>query len=290
MGEIQEHFPTAEWNEVVYFSVDEDYIQNINVPLVAGRFFSSEAGNSNRTFAVLNEEATKLFKYASPLAAIGETIIDNRDSSTLEIIGVVKNYHSTQTTQNIQPTILIYLPEQFNILQVKYSGTYADATKSIESTWAKVNAGTKANYSKLKDEVLKFYNIVFGDLIKILGGIAFFSITICCLGLLGIVFYSMETRLKEISIRKLFGASNRSLIILLSKNFVTIFLFSILIGAPLSYLINNFWLENIANHIVLGIGLIVSGVLILGVLAALTIASQTFRATNIKPIDTLKIE
>ena len=275
---------------MVYFSVDEDYIQNINVPLVAGRFFSSEAGNSNKTFAVLNQEATKLFNYASPLAAIGETIIDNRDSSTLEIIGVVKNYSSTQTTQNIQPTVLIYLPEQFNILQVKYSGTYTDATKSVESAWSKVNAGTKANYIRLKDEVLKFYNIVFGDLIKILGGIAFFSITICCLGLLGIVFYSMETRLKEISIRKLFGATDRSLIMLLSKNFVTMFLFSILIGAPLSYLINNFWLENIANHIVLGIGLILSGVLILGVLAALTIASQTFRATNIRPIETLKIE
>ena len=68
--------------------------------------------------------------------------------------------------------VLIYLPEQFNILQVRYSGTYVEAIKSIELVWAKVNPGTKVGYSKLKDEVLKFYNLMFGDLIKILGSIA----------------------------------------------------------------------------------------------------------------------
>jgi putative ABC transport system permease protein len=280
----------AEWNELVYFAVDEDYIRNINVALVAGRFFSSESTSSKKHFVVINEEAVKSFHYESPHAAIGEVLIDERDSSELEIIGIVKNYNSTQVTGGIQPTVLIYLPEQFNILQVKYSGPYTEATKSIESAWAKVNPGTKAGYSKLKDEVLKFYSLVFGDLTKILGAIAFFSITICCLGLLGIVFYSMETRTKEISIRKLYGASDSYLVILLSRSFIGLFLISILIGGPISYLINIFWLENLANHIVLGAEIIISGIVILGSLAALTICSQTFRATNVKPIDTLKVD
>jgi len=279
-----------EWNEVIYFAVDEDYLQNIGVPLVAGRYFSSESANSNRQFVVLNEEAVKLFHYSSPLAALGEVIVNQRDSSKLEIIGVVRDYNSTQLTQSIQPMILTYLPEQFNILQVKYSGSYSDATKSIEAAWAKVNPGMRPGYSKLNDEVLKFYNLVFGDLIKLLGAIAFFAVTICCLGLLGIVFYSMETRIKEISIRKLCGATDSSLVILLSKNFVSLFLISTLIGVPIAYLINNFWLQNLAYHIGLSGGLIISGVAILGLLVALTVSSQTFRATNVKPVDTLKSE
>ena len=289
-GKFRKISSEAEWNEIVYFAVDEDYIRNLKLSLVAGHFFSSDSKSLNRTTVVINEEAVKLFHYASPLASIGEVIVDQRDSSKLEIIGVVKNYNSTQVTQGIQPMVLICLREQFNILQVKYSGTYLDAAKSIESAWTKVNPGTKADYSKLNDEVLKFYNLMFGDLIKILGTIAFFSITICCLGLLGIVFYSIETRIKEISIRRLCGASGRSLIILLSKNFVTLFLISVSIGVPIAYLLNNFWLENLAHHIVVGPGVIMSGVAILGFLACVTILCQTFRATHVKPIDTLKIE
>jgi len=148
----------------------------------------------------------------------------------------------------------------------------------------------KAGYSSLRDEVLKFYNLMFGDLIKLLGVIAFCAITICCLGLFGIVFYSMETRIKEISIRKIVGASNGSLVFLLSKSFAFLFVASTLIGVPIAYVINGFWLENVAYHIILSSGMIISGVAILGLFAALIIFSQTFRATQIKPVDTLKIE
>jgi putative ABC transport system permease protein len=280
----------SEWADVRYFAVDEDYARNLGLSMVAGQFFAHETGASNRKFVVINEQAAKLFGYPTSLGAVGQVIVDQRDSSDLQVIGVVKDYHSTLVTSPIQPTILAYLPEQFNILQVKYSGANAEAEAAIEAAWKKVNPGRKPAYAPLSDEVFKFYNLIFKDLLKILGTVSFFSILICCLGLLGIVHYSMETRVKEVSIRKICGASAASLIGLLSKSYVWLFVFAILIGLPLAFLINQFWLENLSNHINLGIGILSASVLMLALLTGGTILSQTIGAIRVKPVDTLKME
>ncbi len=275
---------------MLYYSVDEDYERNINVPLVAGRFFAQEAGNSNGNFIVINEEAVKAFHYASPLAALGESIITGRDSSRLEIIGVIRDYNHTMLTQRIAPMILIYLPEQFDILQVGYTGEYSEAALAIEKAWIKINPAVKVEYIRVEDEVFKFYNLIMGDLVKMLFVIACLAITICCLGMLGIVSYATETRIREISIRKIFGSTNAAIIYLLSKGFFILVLISTFIAVPIAYLINNFWLENIAYHTTLGGSVILLGAFILAMLAGITIFSQTLRATHIRPVDNLKME
>ena len=279
-----------EWTDLNYYSVDEDYLKNINAPLIAGRYFSAEAGASNKNFIVINEQAVKAFHYGSNAEALGQIIIQDRDSSKREIIGIVKDYNHQMLMQKIEPMALMYNPEEYHILQVKYSGDYTAATKTIEGAWSKVNPTLKLDYKIFEDEILSFYNTIFGDLVNIVMVIAFLAIMISCLGLLGMATYTTETRIKEISIRKVLGSSNKSLIILLSKGFVGLLCIAILIAVPSAYFLNNLWLEHVAYHTSFDLTVIALGVFLLAVFGVVTIGSQTVRATYVNPVENLKSE
>ena len=279
-----------DWTNLDYFSVDEEYLKNLNLPLIAGRHFSTPAGDMNKNFIVLNEMAVKELHYASAADALGQEIIFQQDSTKKEIIGVVKDYNHQLLVQKIAPMALMYQPDQFSLLQVKYTGSYEEATQTVESAWAVVNPALKVDYKDFAEEIRWFYNMVFGDLVDILGVVAFLAIIISCLGLLGMATYTTETRIKEISIRKILGSSNGSLIYLLSKGFFSILLIAIVIAVPLAYLINNLWLELIAYHVTINVGTVVLGVLTLIVFGVITIGSQTWKAAYINPVENLKNE
>lgn len=277
-----------DWTTMSYFVVDEDYLSNISAPLVAGRFFKAESGESNRNFIVINETAVKSLHFGSPAEAIGQPILMQQDSLQREIIGVVKDYNHQLLIQKLEPMTLIYAPAQFSLLQVKYSGAYEPAVKAVENAWATVNPGLKVDHKDFAGEIHFFYEMVFGDLVNVLGVVATLAILISCLGLLGMATYTMETRVKEISIRKILGSSNQSLVYLLSKGFMSILLIAILLAVPVSYVINNLWLEMMAYHITINAGMILLGIGVLIVFGVITIGSQTWRATFVNPVKNLK--
>jgi len=279
-----------DWSNLNYFSGDADYIKNLGVELVAGKFFQEENDASNKNFIVLNETALDKFQLGTPIEAIGQELILQKDSSRKQIIGVVKNYNHQLLVQKMEPMAIIYNPEEYRLLQVSYSGSYEAAGKSVEAAWTKINPGLKVDYKDFSAEVHKIYDIFFGDLVSILSVISFLAILISCLGLLGMATYTTETRIKEISIRKVLGSSNISLVYLLSKGFVSILLIAIVIAVPAAYFINNLWLEQLAYHVSVDAFTILFGVLALIIFGVLTIGSQTWRATYIKPVDNLKGE
>ncbi|GHN02341.1 ABC transporter permease [Cytophagales bacterium WSM2-2] len=276
--------------DVNYFMVDEDYAENMKVKLLAGNFFSERKGESNKNFVVINEAAVKKLKFKTAQEAIGEPIQYLNDTTTRTILGVVSNYNHRDLTREISPMLLLYEPREFNLLQVAYFGTYDNASKSIEKAWATVNPGLKIDYREVESEINKYYDVVFGDLLKVLGFVSFLAILISCLGMLGMATYATETRIREISIRKVLGSSSAALVLLLSRGFLSILAIAIGIGVPLSYFVNNFWLELIANHTTIGIGVISISVMTLALFGAVTIGSQTIRATFVKPVDNLKNE
>jgi len=285
---LKKSLDEKDWTEVCYYDVDEDYLENIGIHLVEGRFFTKEAGESNANFIVLSEAAVKAMFYESPKEAIGEQVIYQGDSTKKEIIGVVKDYNHQVLFAKVSPLALMYNPKELNLLQVKYKGDYQAATETIESAWDKVNPSLKVDHKIFEEEIKGFYDLVFGDIVNVVGVISVLAIIISCLGLLGMATYATETRIKEISIRKVLGASNRTLVILLSGGFVKIILLSILIAVPASFFLNNLWLELIAYHTSFDAGVVLLGVLILLIFAMATIGSQTIRATYINPADNLK--
>ncbi|HWA33135.1 MAG TPA: ABC transporter permease [Cyclobacteriaceae bacterium] len=272
------------------FHVDEDYADNMQLKLLAGEFFKAEKGESNANFVVINATAAAKANFKRPQDAIGETIVFPSDTTSKIILGVVSDYNHRDLTREITPMLLLYKPASFAVMQVAYVGPYEKATESIRKAWATVNPGLKIDYSEVESEINQFYNIVFGDLTKVLAFVSFLAILISCLGLLGMATYATETRIKEISIRKVLGSSGRALVVLLSKGFMGMLLLSVLFGVPLVWFANNLWLEMIAYHTTVSPGVIAISVLLLMFFGAITVGSQTLRATLVKPVDNLKSE
>src|SRR5690606_21495962 len=105
-------------------------------------------------------------------------------------------------------------------------------------------------------EVRGFYKTVFGDFEVIIGVISFMAIAISCLGLLGMATYAIETRMKEIAIRKVLGSTDRALIMLLSRGFLILLLIAIAVAAPAAWFINSLWLQLIAYRTNVSVGVI----------------------------------
>lgn len=278
------------WTNLGYFLVDEDYAKNLEVEMVAGKHFSHENADANKNFIVINEEAVRAFNFKSPVEAVGQEVIYRADSSKKVISGVIKNYNHSSLMSKVEPMALLYDPAQINLLQVRYEGTHDDAVKTIEKAWAAVNPGLKSDYKEVEEEIKFFYNTVFGDIVNILGFIAGLAIMISCLGLLGMATYSIETRMKEVSIRKVLGSTDRGLVLLLSKGFLKLLMVSVLVGVPLAWVLNNLWLEMIAYRTEISFGVIALGVAVLVLLGAITIGSQTIRAAFANPAENLKNE
>ena len=272
---FKKNLSEKDWTSIYYFSVDEDYLSNMKLHLIAGRNFDASAGESNKNFVLMNEESLTALHYANPTEALGQELILDSDSSKVEIIGVLKSYRHRLLFDKQEPMALRYNTGDLDILQVAYTGSFDEASKTIESAWAIVNPVLKVDYKSMKEEIETIYNIFFGDLVKVVGVVAFLAILISCMGLLGMATYSTETRIKEISIRKVLGSSSTALVLLLSKGFLSMIGIAILIGVPAAYFINNLWLELIAYHTTMEFNEIGIGVLILILFSMLTIGSQT---------------
>ncbi len=279
-----------EWVNANYFIVDEDYLENMEVKLVAGEFFKPENADGNKNFMVINETALKAFNFKSIQEALGQELTMQADSSVRRIIGIVKDYNHSLLMEELEPMILMYNNQQLSALQVRYAGSYEDAVQAIEKAWTTVNPGLKPDHKLVEEEINFMYNMVFGDIVNVLGVISFLAIMISCLGLLGMATYTIETRLKEISIRKILGSTDKGLILLLSRGFLSMLAIAVLIGVPASWFINNLWLEEMAYHISITVGMIGLGIFILVLLGAITVGSQTLRAAFTNPVDNLKSE
>lgn len=289
-GSYKRTLDEPEWTSLGSFSVDEDYLNNMAVDLVAGNFFHIEQRTSKQNHVVINEAAVTVLGFSSDQEAVGEELISEYDSSRWTIIGVVRNYNHRDLTSAISPMVLTCNPERFSVLQVRYSGDYANAARTMEKAWATVNPGLKIDYKEVASEIRQFYEIVFGDLVKVLGAVAFLAIVISCMGLLGMVTYTTESRIKEISIRKILGSGGGQLVMLLSKGFIIVIVVAIAVGIPLAWFVNNLWLELIAYRTSINAPVILQGVLILLLFGALTVGSQTIRAIFVNPADNLKNE
>ena len=135
----------------------------------------------------------------------------------------------------------------------------------------------------MDDEIRFFYETIFSDIVSIVGIVSVMAIAISCLGLLGMATYTIESKMKEISIRKVLGSSNKSLVTYLSKDFLILLGISIVIAVPAAWLLNNSWLQLIAFRTEITAGIIAIGVFVLVFLGVVTIGSQTIRAIFTNP-------
>ncbi|MTI20383.1 FtsX-like permease family protein [Fulvivirga sp. RKSG066] len=273
-----------------YFMVDEHYIENLELELIAGANFSNADVRKTPDKIIINESMLQSLGYLTPIEALNETLIID-DSTKVSVIGVVKDYNHEALMVEIGPMALIPNLSSFNMLQVKYTtGNRAQTIDHIEKSWSEINPSKKVSYQDFSEEVSKFYDLMFGDLVDIIGLITLLTITIACLGLLGMATFTAESKVKEISIRKVLGATDQNIVLHLSKGFFILLLIAIVIALPTAHFINNLWLESLAYRVNIDFTVIALSTGVMLLLGALVIGSQAIKATFFNPIERLRNE
>jgi putative ABC transport system permease protein len=273
------------------FIVDENYISNLNMVFLAGRNFDPAEQGVQEKHVILNEQALKNFNFADPVSAVGQAIYVN-DSTMLQVIGVVKDFHFRPLSYQIGPIALRYNPRQLQFLSARIVPAQKEVVvASIESIWKKLDPVHPLEWKMMEDEIDEAYTQAgFMDVLNIVGYISFVAVSLACLGILGMAMYSTKTRMKEIGVRKVMGASSQQITILLSKSFLILMVIAAIIGTPLGYFFGSQFLDTYAYKIDITPLLILSGIFIVGFLGILTIASQTWKAASSNPVTSLRYE
>ncbi len=128
------------------------------------------------------------------------------------------------------------------------------------------------------------------DILNIVGYISFLAVVLACLGMLGMAMYSTQTRMKEIGVRKVMGASSEHITLLLSRSFLVLMGIASIVAIPIGYFFGSQFLNTYAYKIDISPLLIFSGIFIVGLLGIITICSQTWRAASSNPVKTLRYE
>ncbi len=276
-------------SEIAYNGIDENYLPIHGLKLVAGRNFIPQSDSSSESQIIVNETLLKRFDIGAPLDAIGETLkVDDKD---VKIVGVVKDFHYGKIDSPIEEFAYRYNASKYYVVNVLISSSdIPGVMEKIETKWNELDAIHPFDARFYNDEIQKSYD-EYLIMVKIIGFLAFLAISIASLGLLGMVVFTTETRLKEISIRKVLGASEQNLVMLLGKGFVTLLVIATAIAVPLTwYFFNEMVFDDLAYKATFGFFELFGGVLIVFAIAALAIGSQTMRAARTSPAETLRTE
>lgn len=276
--------------------IDYNFIPLYGLKLLAGRNYSPENGeDENWSTLILNEKAIKSLGFKSPEDAVGRDIqfmaVEKWDK--YKIVGVVEDYHHEAVKKEVFPMIF-FLNHNFG-QQVYYSiklnagANPSEAVGFIERTWKETFTDRPFEYSFMDeyyDQQFKserYFNRIF----FVFAGIAVF---VGCLGILGMTLFEASARLKELSIRKVLGASITNLIILLGRDHVRILFASTIAAIPVVYFFGSKWLESYPTRIQLSPLVLVIPCSIVVLLVVITSFFQTIKAAMANPIDHLKQE
>jgi putative ABC transport system permease protein len=271
------------------YSIDPEFINNFEIKLISGRNFSGKFVTDIENAIIINERAAQVFELGSPEQAIGKTVISD-ENSRFTVIGIVKDFNFTFPDVPIDPLVLRYQPEHFRIANISYMPGKKDEIKSyLEKTWKKLDKLHALDFKFFDDEQAELNASMTGP-IKISGWTCGFVVLITLLGLLGMVTYTTEMKIKEIGIRKVLGASIPGVAYFLSKGYLKIILFSAIVALPGGYFVSEVIMQNFAFRPNLSLWVLPIALLFILVLALITICSQTVRAAVANPVESLRYE
>jgi ABC-type antimicrobial peptide transport system permease subunit len=271
---------------------DSNYLNLYDIPLIAGRL----PLNDTIKEVVINKKAVKELGFATPGEALNKIV--NPDGSPMQITGVMQDFHSGSLKYEIEPVAFtgdIYRKffSQFTTLHINVKAGSGD---DIAATLAQIqtrfdevypDADIKINF--MDETVAQFYKKE-QSMSKLLNWSMGLSVLISCLGLLGLVMFNTERRIKEIGIRKVLGASVAQLNTLLCKDFLWLIGIAFVIAAPISYYALNNWLQDFATRTDFSWWIFAGSGLGMVILSILIMSFKTVRAAMQNPVENLKIE
>lgn len=276
------------------FCVDYDYLKTLGLELIAGRDFSRDFGTDEKRAFILNETAVKTYGFGSPEEAIGHPIHWKEwvgDSIKRgEVIGVVKDFHFKSLREQMTPVVLHLYPKVYLSLTLKVKAENLAATIAFcKTTYEKITPEFPFSYKFLDENFDRMYKSE-EKLTSLFSLFTSLAIIVACMGLFGLVEYSVNQRIREIGIRKVFGASVNSLLLLLTRKYFALILIAFVIIIPISYYAANEWLSSFAYRITVSPWIYAKACGLILTITILTVSFQSIKAALSNPAKTLRTE
>ena len=265
--------------------VDPEFIETFKLELADGRFFSREFPQDRRESVVLNETALRTMDLTSPIGK-RVTVWNNN----FRIIGVVKDFHFYSLHEKIEPLFFINSFTSFRNIFVRInSQNPLETMRFIQNKFKEIAPGYIPDITFMDETLQNAYTAErrMGKLTKIFTALAIF---ISCIGLLGLVSFSVKQRTKEIAVRKVLGASEENIAFHLYKETLICITVANIVVYPVAYIILRGWLRNYAYHTTIGLGVFLMASSLTLTLAVLSVGWNVLRASLAEPVDSLRYE
>ncbi len=269
---------------------DENYSSTYQIPVKAGNFFSNAAADSGKI--VINEKASAALGWQNAADAVGQQVRIPGDPNIFTVKGVISDFHFGSMQQAIPPVVFfnVRFAPFYRYLSFKLKpGNIGASIAAIQKKWATLLPGSSFEYTFMDDTLKKLYATEI-QLKKAAYTATLLSLIIVLLGVLGLISLSIHKRVKEISIRKVLGASVPHITMLFIKEFMMVVVIAAVIACPIAYFIMQGWLNNYAGRITITAQPFVWPIIILGAVTLLLIALQTLKAAMANPVKNLKSE
>lgn len=276
-----------ESNQYRVIMMDHDFVKAFQLEVLAGRPFSGELTNERKN-VMINESAVRLMGFKTLEESINDEIFFWGD--TFRIVGVLKDYHQESLKKAYEPLVFRYNESPGGFYSIKFNtGNMQASLAKFEDHWKSVFPGNPFIHFFLDDHYDQQYqnDQQFG---KVFGVFSLLAIFIACLGLFGLSSLTAIQRTKEIGIRKVLGATIRSILALMSRDYVVLLLISITLSVPLAWWIMDNWLQEFAYRIPLSWWIFFLPSLIVVAIALITVSVHTIRAARTSPSSSLRYE
>jgi putative ABC transport system permease protein len=272
-------------NEVM---IDEDFTSTFQMKMLAGRNLSTAYGEDAIDGVLLNETASKALGFNTAETALQQKI--NFRGDTLTIKGILKDYHQESLRNNVHPIIFRMGASYNSFYSIKMNMQQPDKTiASIGSLYTRFFPDDPYQYFFLDDFFNKQYHAdkQLGQVFLLFASLAIF---IACLGLFGLASFTIAQRKKEISIRKILGASVNNIVLLLSKDFLKLVMLAFLIAGPVAAYAMHKWLEDFAYRTQLSWWIFALAGIVALLVAIITVSSQAIKTALTNPVKSLKAD
>ncbi|UCG61380.1 MAG: ABC transporter permease [Candidatus Zixiibacteriota bacterium] len=278
----------GEYHTMLAISADYHFPETYKIELVDGRYFDPARLTDSNTI-ILNEAAVQSLGLTDPLGTRLEAI--DRGGTAVTVIGVVKNFHIESLHEAIRPTALMPLGQgTARYLSIRMApGDPRESIATIESLWGRFVTNQPAELVFYDDLWLENY-AVETRLGRLLSTFAFLAILLACLGLFGLASFTAGRRSREVGIRRVFGASVRDIVLLLSRESAWCVIIANVVALPVSYWAMTRWLESFAYRIEMGVFVFIAAGIAALVIAVLTVSYQAIKAARANPVDSIQYE
>lgn len=272
------------------YNVDLDYPETMGYKLLAGRLFDRNIVTDADGAFVVSESTLAEFELGTPEEALGKKF-GHGDFANGRIIGVVEDFHVYSLHTPKHASYMVIAPkEAYNFMAIRFAATEVEGVLAqLNTAWNKFSPEAPFDYFFLDEAFRRLHeeDIRTGKVVSVL---TILAILIAAIGLFGLASFMAEQRSKEIGIRKVLGANVASILMLMSKSYLSLILIAAALGIPLSYWFMSKWLDGFAYRIPFNPLLFPLAIVIVGFIVASSIGYQSLKAATANPVKSLRNE